>query len=176
MSFCVQNLTNELKLVPVLVGNNLLDGHLRYQADNLILNAMTPGPTEPTSSQLQNYLEVVVDNLLMLYNDGMVVQTPEYPNGTHHNQSRKSLNSCNSGIRVRVALVAIIADHPAMCKLCGFADHSHNAAPCTKCRVPRSKMFSTKSLQNSPFKNSTHFIIILIVISRVSTPRWEDTP
>jgi hypothetical protein len=45
-------------------------------------------------------------------------------------------------IRVRVALVGIIADHPAMCKLCGFADHSHNIAPCTKCKVTRAEMFS----------------------------------
>lgn len=51
----------------------------------------------------------------------MVVHTLDY------------LNQSNviSGIRLRVALVGIIADHPAMCKLCGFADHSHNEAPCT---------------------------------------------
>ncbi|TFK52674.1 hypothetical protein OE88DRAFT_1712157 [Heliocybe sulcata] len=35
-----------------------------------------------------------------------------------------------------------------MCKVCGFADHGHNAAPCTKCTVPLSEMFSEKSLRN----------------------------
>jgi predicted Zn-ribbon and HTH transcriptional regulator len=53
-----------------------------------------------------------------------------------------------SGIRVRVVLVAIIADHPAMCKICGFADHAHNTDPCTKCTVPHDRLFSDKSLRN----------------------------
>nr|GAT56532.1 predicted protein [Mycena chlorophos] len=73
----------------------------RFRADNLIPGFMTPGPTEPTGSQLQNYLALVVDDLLDLYQNGIVVYTREYPDG----------------IRVRVALVAIIADHPAMCKV-----------------------------------------------------------
>lgn len=52
---------------------------------------------------------------------------------------------------MRVALVAIIADHPAMCKLCGFADHSHNEAPCTKCKVSKAELFTDKSLRNGKF-------------------------
>ncbi|KAJ7626770.1 hypothetical protein B0H17DRAFT_1286173 [Mycena rosella] len=49
---------------------------------------------------------------------------------------------------MRVALVAVIADHPVMCKLCGFADHSHKVAPCTKCKVPHDKLFTDESLRN----------------------------
>ncbi|KAJ7812974.1 hypothetical protein B0H14DRAFT_3751481 [Mycena olivaceomarginata] len=52
------------------------------------------------------------------------------------------------GILVRVTLVAIIADHPAMCKLCGFADHSHTAAPCPKCTVKQAEIFTEESLKN----------------------------
>jgi hypothetical protein len=55
---------------------------------------------------------------------------------------------CAPGILVRVALVAIIADHPAMCKLCGFADHSHKATPCPKCTVTRAEIFTQESLEN----------------------------
>ncbi|KAJ7736047.1 hypothetical protein DFH07DRAFT_967007 [Mycena maculata] len=62
---------------------------------------MPPGPKEPTADQLQNHLKILVDDLIMLYEEGILVETPEHPDG----------------IRVRVALVAIIADHPAMCKL-----------------------------------------------------------
>lgn len=53
----------------------------RCRTDNLFLNMMTPGPTEPTSAQLQNYLKGTVDDLLMLYDEGIVVKTAEHPNG-----------------------------------------------------------------------------------------------
>lgn len=52
------------------------------------------------------------------------------------------------GRLVRVALVAIICDHPAMCKLCGFAEKNHKNAPCTKCKVPLSEMYSDKAICN----------------------------
>ncbi|KAJ7205556.1 hypothetical protein GGX14DRAFT_568891 [Mycena pura] len=82
--------------------------------------------------KLQGYLKIIVDDLIMLYDEGIVVKTPEYPDGK----------------RVRVALVAIIADHPAMCKLCGFADHSHKTMPCTKCEVSHDDLLTDKSLRN----------------------------
>lgn len=54
---------------------------LRYRADNLILSAMTPGPNEPTSAQLQHCLKIIVDDLLDLYNSGIEINSPEHPNG-----------------------------------------------------------------------------------------------
>lgn len=42
---------------------------------------MTPGPTEPTGAQLQNYLKLVVDDLLQLYEEGVVYHTPAHPEG-----------------------------------------------------------------------------------------------
>ncbi|KAJ7609571.1 hypothetical protein DFH06DRAFT_1017021, partial [Mycena polygramma] len=51
-----------------------------YRTDNLILSGMT-GLKEPTAEQLQPYLKIIVDDLLMLYDDGIVVKTPEYPDG-----------------------------------------------------------------------------------------------
>ncbi|KAJ6561302.1 hypothetical protein B0H10DRAFT_1704476, partial [Mycena sp. CBHHK59/15] len=75
-----------------------------YRAENLILHGMPPGPTAPTADQLQHHLKVVVDQLIILYEEGILIKTAEYPDGMF----------------VRVALVGIIADHPAMCKLCGF--------------------------------------------------------
>ena len=46
----------------------------------MLISAMTPGPTEPTSEQLQNYLKPIVDDLLELYEDGMIYCTPKHPN------------------------------------------------------------------------------------------------
>jgi hypothetical protein len=42
---------------------------------------MTPGPTEPTAEQLQNYLKIVVEDLKRLYDTGIQVETPEHPEG-----------------------------------------------------------------------------------------------
>lgn len=42
---------------------------------------MTPGPTEPTAEQLQNYLKIVVEDLKRLYDTGIQVKTPEHPEG-----------------------------------------------------------------------------------------------
>ncbi|KIJ06468.1 hypothetical protein PAXINDRAFT_91930 [Paxillus involutus ATCC 200175] len=103
-----------------------------YRAENLLVGFMTPGPQEPTGSQLQNYLKVIIDDLLKLYEDGVVYHTPSHPQGR----------------RVRVVLLGVICDHPAMCKMCGFADHGHNVAPCPKCKVTKEELFSDESLRN----------------------------
>lgn len=42
-----------------------------------------------------------------------------------------------------------------MCKLCGFADHSHTATPCTKCTVTHDEFFTEKSLRNGEIFTNT---------------------
>ncbi|KAJ7615964.1 hypothetical protein FB45DRAFT_757645, partial [Roridomyces roridus] len=54
--------------------------HNRYRSENLIFSGGT-GQKEPTAEQLQHYLKIIVDDLIMLYEDGIVVNTPEFPNG-----------------------------------------------------------------------------------------------
>jgi hypothetical protein len=39
------------------------------------------GRKEPTAAQLQRYLKIIVDDLIMLHEEGIVVKTPEYPDG-----------------------------------------------------------------------------------------------
>ncbi|KII89951.1 hypothetical protein PLICRDRAFT_571426 [Plicaturopsis crispa FD-325 SS-3] len=104
----------------------------RYRAGNLIIAYMTPGPTEPTAEQLQHYNKIIVDDLIMLYEHGVFYRSEKYPNGR----------------RARVGLLGIVCDHPAMCKMCGHADHSHKVSPCPKCKVPLSEIYSDKSLRN----------------------------
>ncbi|KIK78458.1 hypothetical protein PAXRUDRAFT_28616 [Paxillus rubicundulus Ve08.2h10] len=54
---------------------------ISYHAENLLISFMTPGPQEPTRSQLQNYLKVIIDDLFKLYEDGVVYHTPSHPQG-----------------------------------------------------------------------------------------------
>lgn len=42
---------------------------------------MPPGPSEQTAEQLQNYLKIVVDDLLNLYENGVRYVTPSHPDG-----------------------------------------------------------------------------------------------
>lgn len=100
---------------------------------------MTPGPFEPTGDQLQQYLKHIVDDLLMLYNDGILV-----PDQSHASGFR----------RLRVALIGLICDHPAMCKVCGFADKNHNEDPCTKCKATKKNMYTDEALRGSTLQFS----------------------
>ncbi|GBE87456.1 hypothetical protein SCP_1101320 [Sparassis crispa] len=93
---------------------------------------MAPGPTKPTAEEIQHYNMLVVNDLIDLYDNGVVYYSERFPKG-----------HC-----VRVFLLAIICDHPAMCKMGGFAEKNHKVAPCPKCKVPLSELFSEKSLKN----------------------------
>src|SRR5882762_6349948 len=79
------------------------------------------------------------------------------------------------GRLVRVILLAIICDHPAMCKVSGFADHAHNMAPCTKCEVTQAELFSEKSLRNGTCQDwlRTHSRAVSEATwTRFSPSRW----
>jgi hypothetical protein len=61
------------------------------------------------------------------------------------------------GRLVRVALVAVICDHPAMCKIAGFADKNHLSAPDTKCTVSQNDLFSDAALRNGKYQKLTGY-------------------
>lgn len=42
---------------------------------------ITPGPKEFDSDELQFFMKNYVDNLISLYENGIMVKTPNYPNG-----------------------------------------------------------------------------------------------
>ena len=46
-----------------------------------MLHCLTPGPFEFTSDELQHMLKLVVDNLIILYEEGIIIRTPAYPQG-----------------------------------------------------------------------------------------------
>ncbi|KAI0826965.1 hypothetical protein BC628DRAFT_1502389 [Trametes gibbosa] len=45
---------------------------LRYRVEYLILAAMTDGPKEPDAEELQHWMALIVDDLLMLYHQGIL--------------------------------------------------------------------------------------------------------
>ncbi|KAF8588016.1 hypothetical protein K439DRAFT_1336500 [Ramaria rubella] len=119
-SFTVANLVTELK----------------YHTENMLLSTMTPGLHEPTAEQLQHQLKFIVDDLLKLYDEGIVVKTPQFP-------------EVLLVILVRVVCIALICDHPAAVKMSGCADTGHLVSPCTCCTVSQHELFSDQLLRDS---------------------------
>ncbi|KAJ7714113.1 hypothetical protein DFH07DRAFT_763144, partial [Mycena maculata] len=107
----------------------------RYRPRNLLLTSLAPGPHEETADELQRSFAATVTDLLMLYDDGILVQTPKYPNGR----------------RVRVILVAICCDHPARCKIGGFSDHKSAKFPCPRCSITHDNIQTPSGLKVDAF-------------------------
>ncbi|KAI0351887.1 hypothetical protein OH77DRAFT_1592537 [Trametes cingulata] len=102
-----------------------LEQLLRYRLENMLPTAMTPGPTEPDAEELQYYQELVVDDLLVLYHEGVLAPTRRHP----------------QGIRSRVVCICASLDHPGMCKSGGFADKNHAEQPCPKCMAKLTELY-----------------------------------
>ncbi|KAG1816313.1 uncharacterized protein BJ212DRAFT_1480762 [Suillus subaureus] len=63
-------------------------------------SSIQDGPKELDSDQLQFFMKDYVDDLLQLYDKGIIIKTSKYPEGRH----------------VYVILVAVCCNHPVMCK------------------------------------------------------------
>lgn len=83
--FCVSNLPPSLRWV-ILIYLKYVQTLIyfllktRYRVKNLLITYMTPGPNEPNGEQLQSYQQIVVDDMLQLW-DGMKIPTPKRPEG-----------------------------------------------------------------------------------------------
>ncbi|KAL1940500.1 hypothetical protein VTO73DRAFT_9072 [Trametes versicolor] len=53
-----------------------LERALRYRLQHMLPCAMTPGPGEPDAEELQYYQELLMDDLLILYHEGILVPRP----------------------------------------------------------------------------------------------------
>jgi hypothetical protein len=58
----------------------LIKSH-RYRPCNLLLYGLTPGPKEFTADKLQYFMVNYVDDLIDLFERGIVIKTPKYPEG-----------------------------------------------------------------------------------------------
>ncbi|MBW0513794.1 hypothetical protein O181_053509 [Austropuccinia psidii MF-1] len=81
-----------------------------HKEENMFLYAIIPGPKEPSLDQMYSILEPLVIGLPMLWNGIWFSNTHDFP------QSRL----------IRVALLHLIADLPALHKVAGFVSHLAN--------------------------------------------------
>ncbi|KAF7359564.1 alcohol dehydrogenase [Mycena venus] len=112
-----------------------LPHHLRYRPRNLLLTKLSPGPHDETADELQRPMGEIVTELLMLYDAGILVKTPKYPNRRH----------------VRVILVCVCCDHPAMCKVGGFSGHKSNKWPCPRCNITHKEIQTPRGMKVGGF-------------------------
>ena len=104
----------------------------RYRPRNLLLCGMTPGPNEWNADELQYLIKSYVDNLLRLYDHGVMVQTPKFPQGR----------------LVRIILIAVCCDHPALCRVCGFGDHRKEEGFCSRCKISHKDLKTEAAMRN----------------------------
>ncbi|KAI8879127.1 hypothetical protein K501DRAFT_257340 [Backusella circina FSU 941] len=95
-----------------------LPRNIRYLPGNIIFLGCIPGPSEPKTTEINNYLKVIVDELLPLYR-GVDMET---------------YNSKGEKVKVRLALLKIAADSPAQRKVIGFLSYNSSWLISTSCR------------------------------------------
>ena len=87
---------------------------LRFKWENIFVVGIIPGPKEP-STNINSYLSPLVNDLLELWERGMIVDT-----------------SAGDKIKIHAALLCVACDVPAARKTCGFLSHSAGFG-CSKC-------------------------------------------
>ncbi|CDO76809.1 hypothetical protein BN946_scf185033.g6 [Trametes cinnabarina] len=96
-----------------------LPPHLRFRPENIYLAAIIPGPKEPSLAQLNHLIRPLVDELYELWTHGLFLE-------------RTALRFV--GRLLRVALIPLVCDLPALRKTAGFAGHSAKLF-CSFCRL-----------------------------------------
>ena len=86
------------------------------KAENVIIVSTIPGPKEPDCNHMNNYLELMVNDLLLLWK-GINIKIPQ---------------SVLESKLIQAALSYISSDLPATRKLCGFYGY-HATYGCSKC-------------------------------------------
>ncbi|KAG1140114.1 hypothetical protein G6F37_010010 [Rhizopus arrhizus] len=120
---------------------NNLPRDIRYHPENVILLGVLPSRKEPKTSQINNYLKLMVDELIELYN-GMWCRT---------------YSSRDQVVLIRAALLNVACDTPAARKISGFTSHS-SAFTCHKCdhRFPYNNVERYQDLSDfTPFARRT---------------------
>ena len=65
------------------------------------------------------------------------------------------------GQRVRVVLVAVCCDHPALCKVCGFGDHNKEEGFCPHCHISHKDLYMSAGMQDCEIFHTTPFMMTL---------------
>ena len=92
---------------------------LRYRIENVFLVGIIPGPSSPSTHQINEILKPLVHDLLMFWNPGVFFRrTFSYPKGR----------------LIRCAIVPLVCDLPAARQMSGFGSHSSSHF-CSFCRL-----------------------------------------
>lgn len=96
-----------------------LPPHLRYRLENVFLVGIIPGPSSPSTHQINELLKPLVHDLQIFWDPGVFFyRTFSYPKGR----------------LVRCAVVPLVCDLPAARQMAGFASHSSTNF-CSFCRL-----------------------------------------
>ena len=113
---------------------------IRYDVENVFLVGIIPGPTEPSKDQMNHVLRPLVDDLLILWLDGIyLTQTPRFPHGR----------------LVRAALIPLICDLPAARRVSGLGSHSFKLF-CSECKLLKRDINNLDSSQWPPRNQEEH--------------------
>lgn len=96
-----------------------LPPHLRFRPENVYLVAIIPGPKEPSLHQLNHLLRPLVDEFEKFWTHGLYLK-------------RTALRFV--GLLLRLAIIPLVCDLPALRKAAGFAGHSSKHF-CSFCRL-----------------------------------------
>lgn len=88
----------------------------RYKTENVILVGVIPGPTKPTTYDVNSYLRPLVTELVQFY-QGVDIETHQ---------------SDSVPVKIRAALLMVDCDIPAPRKVSGFTAHNSTRA-CYRC-------------------------------------------
>lgn len=92
---------------------------IRYDIENVYLVGIIPGPSEPTTHEINYLLKPLVDEFVELWHDGVYLsRTIKYPRG----------------FRVRCAVGPLVCDLPAARQMSGFA-HFGATNFCSYCKL-----------------------------------------
>ncbi len=95
-----------------------LPPHLRYRPENMYLVGVIPGPTKPSTTQINHFLSLLVDELSLFWRDGV-------------GYTRTSLRPL--GCHARLAMVPLVCDLVGARQVAGLGPVEHTYMLCTCC-------------------------------------------
>ena len=117
-----------------------LPPEIRYDIENVFLVGIIPGPVEPSKDQMNHVLRPLVDDLLILWLDGIyLTQMPRFPHGR----------------LVQAALIPLICDLPAARRVSGLGSHSFKLF-CSECKLLKRDINNLDSSQWPPRNREEH--------------------
>ncbi|KAI0362933.1 hypothetical protein BV20DRAFT_905682, partial [Pilatotrama ljubarskyi] len=114
------------------------------------LVGVIPGPTKPSTEQINHFLAILVDELLEFWNPGV-------------NYTRTA--KATYGRLVRAALIPLVCDLPAARQVAGLGAHNHVHVLCSCCTLSQDDIETTDTTKFTPRSANAH---------RVAAEAWRQ--